>query len=498
MKRSILNGAAAAAISIGVAAAGGAARADEAACAAMTGSDGFAQMEITSATWFAASDRLPANCEVVGVIRPEEGSEIGVVYRLPEDWNGKVLGIGGGGWLGNTRLEPEGASLGLTKGYATLQTDGGHPINAPVFDPSSWAINPDGTLNTPKVEDFSHRAIHLMTERGKEVVEAYYGDAPQRAYYQGCSTGGRMGLMEVQRYPDDFDGVIAGAPVYTLQTQTTQTLRSVAFNQPGARLQPEHLTLINQAVLAACDADDGAADGVLRDPRVCDFDPGELQCTEGQDPAMCLSAEQVAAVRRVYEGETAPDGSVASYPLEKGGESGWVNFVPASAEGDWGGNSGGLQAFRGPVLGDPDFDLANFTAEDVPTVRSSELAAMYEAADPDIAEFVQNGGKLILWHGTNDPGPSMRATIEYYEAANEATPGAADATRLFLAPGVGHCRGGVGPDTVDWLAALDRWVEQGEAPEEVLATDADSDLSWNLCAYPELPTGQGDGTYACE
>jgi feruloyl esterase len=126
------------------------------------------------------------------------------------------------------------------------------------------------------------------------------------------------------------------------------------------------------------------------------------------------------------------------------------------------------------------------------------MAQMYEAKDPDIAAFVENGGKLILWHGVNDPGPSMRATIEYYEAANQATPGAADATRLFLAPGVGHCRGGVGPDTVDWLAALDSWVETGVAPEEVLATKANSDLSWNLCAYPQLPTGQADGTYSCE
>lgn len=491
MKRAVFCGAAALALCIGIMAAGPA-RADEAACAAMAGSGAFAQTEITSATWYPASETLPANCDLTGVIRPEAGSEIGVVYRLPEDWNGKVLGIGGGGWLGNTRLEPEGASIGLTKGYATMQTDGGHAIDpALVFDPGSWALNADGSLNRAKVEDFSHRAIHLMTARGKEIVAAYYGDAPRRAYYQGCSTGGRMALMEVQRYPDDYDGVIAGAPVYSFLTQTTQTLRAVAFSQPGARLPPEHLTLVNDAVLAACDADDGAADGILSDPRACDFDPAALQCMDGQDAAACLSAEQVAAVRSVYEGQRDSAGAYASYPVERGSEAGWTGF--AAAEIDWSVNSGGLQALRGPVLGDPEFDMSGFTPDDVATVRGSEMAAMYEAADPDIAAFVENGGRLILWHGTNDPGPSMRATIEYYEAAD-----AADSTRLFLAPGVGHCRGGTGPETVDWLAALDAWVEEGAAPEEILATDTDPDMSWNLCAYPKLPTGQEDGSYRCE
>ena len=493
MRRIILNGAAAAAISAGLAAvAGGAAHADEAACAALSGA-AFEATEVTSATMVAASETLPEFCEVQAVIRPVEGSEIGVVYRLPEDWNGRALALGGGGWMGNVALQT--AAEGLSRGYATLQTDAGH-TDGTGFDASAWAINPDGSLNEVKFEDFSHRAIHLMTERGKEFVEAYYGRPHERAYYQGCSTGGRMGLMEAQRYPDDFDGIIAGAPVYTFQTQTSALLRSVAFEAEGARLLPEHLELINTSVLAACDADDGAEDGILRDPRACEWEPSELQCMQGQVPETCLNPAQAAAVARVYEGEIA-GGAVASYPLEKGSETGWVRFVPSTEAGDPGTNSGGLYAFRGPLLG-ADFDWNTFTAETVADVRNSALAAVYEAGDPDISAYVANGGKLILWHGIYDPGPSMRGTIEYYEAAQEATPGGADATRLFLAPGVGHCRGGVGPDTVDWLTALETWVEQGQAPEELLATKADSDLSWNLCAYPKLPTGQADGTYSCE
>lgn len=464
------------------------------ACSALTGSRAFAQTQITRAAMVAPAAGRPAFCEVQGVIRAAEGSEVGVVYRLPEGWNGKLLALGGGGWMGNVTLQA--ASEGLTRGYATLQTDAGH-TSGTGFDASAWAINADGSANQPKLEDFAHRAIHLMTERGKQVIAAYYGRSARRSYYQGCSTGGRMGLMEVQRYPQDFDGVIAGAPVYTLQTQTSAVLRTVAFDAPGARLLPAHLELVNKAVLAACDAADGAVDGVLRDPRQCAFDPGALQCAAGQSGENCLTAAQVTALRRVYAGELAPDGSVASYPLERGGETGWSRFVAATSAGDPGGNSGGLHALRGPLLGEPDFDLARFTAGDVAKVRSSWLASVYEARQPDISAFANRGGKLILWHGFNDPGPSARGTVEYFEAATRATPRAAEAVRLFLAPGVAHCSGGAGPDRVDWLGALDRWVEQGTAPEELPASKANSPLAWNLCAYPKLPTGGADGSYSC-
>lgn len=307
-----------------------------------------------------------------------------------------------------------------------------------------------------------------------------------------------MGLMEVQRYPGDFDGVIAGAPVYTLQTQTSQQLRSLAFEQPGARLQPAQLDALHQAVLAACDAKDGAADGILRDPRSCDFDPAAMQCPAGSTAQNCLSAPQVAAVRRVYAVQKAADGSTASYPLERGGESGWGRFVPSTAAGDPGTNSGGMHALRGPLLGDPAFDLSRFTPADVAKVRSSWLAGVYEAGNPDISAFVDHGGKLLLYHGFNDPGPSARGTVEYFEAALKRTRQAADAVRLFLAPGMGHCSGGDGPDRVDWLGALENWVESGIAPEQLPASKANSTLAWKLCAYPALPTGQPDGSYACK
>lgn len=463
------------------------------ACKALEGSKAFAQTEMKSATEVAAANGRPAFCEVQAVIRSVEGSEIGVVYRLPLNWNGKVLALGGGGWMGNVTLQA--ASDGLTRGYATLQTDAGHTSGSG-FDASPWAINADGTANRVKLEDFAHRAIHLMTERGKQVVSAHYGRAPSRAYYQGCSTGGRMGLMEVQRYPQDFDGVIAGAPVHTLQTQTSAQLRTNAFAAPGAQLRPAHLALLTRSVLAACDAKDGAADGVLRDARACDFDPGVLQCS-GEAGDDCLTASQVAAMHKVYAGEKARDGSIASYPLEKGGESGWARFVSTAGGGDAGTNSGGMHALRVPLLGDANFDMSRFTAEDVAKVRTSWLGRMYEANDPDISAFAARGGKLILWHGVNDPGPSARATVEYFEAASKVTPRAGNALRLFLLPGVGHCSGGAGPDRVDWITVMENWVEKGQAPEQVPATKANSSLAWNLCAYPKLPAGQAIGGYAC-
>jgi feruloyl esterase len=466
-----------------------------AACTALAGSTNFAQMQVAHSAVVPAANGLPSYCEVQAVIRPVAGSQIGVVYRLPDNWNRKVLSLGGGGWMGNITLQT--AAEGLGRGYATLQTDAGHTAGTG-FDASAWAINADGSANQPALEDFSHRAIHLMTVRGKDLVKNFYGAAPARAYYQGCSTGGRMGLMAVQRYPKDFDGVIAGAPVYTLQTQTSAQLRTLAFAAPGAKLLPQHLALINQAVLAACDAKDGAADGVLRDPRACDFDPAKLACSSGQAAESCLMPAQVAALRKVYTGEKMRSGAVASYPLDMGGETGWARFVPAISAGDPGGNSGGMYALRGPLLGNPNFDMATFTAETVGSVRSSWLANVYEAKNPLITPFIRKGGKLILWHGFSDPGPSARGTVEYYEAVLKATPRAADAMKLFLAPGVAHCGGGTGPDSVGWLAALENWVEKNQAPQELPATKADSKLAWNVCAYPKLPTGQAGGTYACQ
>jgi feruloyl esterase len=268
---------------------------------------------IVAVTGIAADARrgMPAHCEVQAEISPVAGSKIGAVFRLPANWNGKVLGVGGGGFAGNVRAEA--AAPSLERGYAVIQNDLGHP-SASALDPS-FAINATGKQNVEGIVDFGHRATHLATVVGKEVATHFYGRAPEHAYWQGCSTGGRQGLAEVQRYPNDYDGVIAGAPVYTPVTYSNAMLMVQMFHaRLESNLAPEHPPLIHAAVLAACDAQDGVEDGILTDPRTCAWDPGELQCVAASSTASteCLSAAQVETVRRVYSGVRMRDGRLAA------------------------------------------------------------------------------------------------------------------------------------------------------------------------------------------
>jgi feruloyl esterase len=441
-----------------------------------------------------AATRVPAYCEVHAQITPTAGSKIGAVYRLPAQWNGKVLGIGGGGFAGNVRAEA--AADGLTRGYAVIQNDLGHP-SASALDPS-FAFDEAGGRNVEGIVDFGHRATHLATLVGKQVAERFYGREPEHAYWQGCSTGGRQGLAEVQRYPDDYDGVIAGAPVYTPVTYSNAILRVQMFHaRPESNLAPEHVPLIRDAVLAACDATDGVADGILTDPRTCAWDPASLQCAASSPGSAesCLSPAQVETVRRVYSGERMRDGRFAAMPLMRGGENDWVARMIGTPNQPRGVNALlGAPFMANIAVGDPTYDFMTFEPErDFRVLDGGIAAAEVHQQNPDIAPFVQRGGKLLLWHGFNDPGPSPLSTIAYYEAVLETVPVARDSVRLFLAPGVLHCAGGTGPDRFDALTALENWVERGVAPTSLLATKQGSDLSRPLCPYPALPRYRGTG-----
>ena len=463
------------------------AHAAEGACASLRAPGLFRHTTVTSAAMVVADPAkgLPAYCEVTAVVTPVAGSNIGVVVRLPEAWNGKMLGLGGGGWAGNVRLDA--AAPGLKTGYATAQTDGGHATTGP-WD-TAWASNPES------ITDFAYRAIHQMTAVGKLVVARYYGKPETKAYYQGCSTGGRQGLMEVQRFPDDYDGVIAGAPVYNLLVQTSAVIRDHVFTAPGAGFTAAQLSLVNRTVLGACDAKDGLADGVIADPGACAWDPAELQCKAGAAAGSdCLSEGQVNALRTAYRGVQTIDGRTAAWPLSRGGEVGWSLFISTSADKPDASNGGGLGGLAGPILGDPKFDMGKFDPDtDLAKVRSSAFAHAYEANDPTISTFVDRGGKLLMWHGLSDPGPSPVGTIAYYRQVESAVPAADSGVRLFLAPGVYHCGGGPGPDRMDLLGALDRWVQTGQAPQTLLATKADGKISRPLCAYPAEAHYKGAG-----
>jgi len=442
-----------------------------------------------------AAKHLPAYCEVQATLKPVPGSNIGVVYRLPEKWNGKVLGLGGGGWAGNVTLMA--ATPGLKRGYATAQTDGGHPGTS-VWD-TSWTANPEAR------KDFAYRAIHEMTVAAKRLVQLNYGKPQTRTYYLGCSTGGRMGMMEAQRFPADYDGIIAGAPVYTLQVQTSAILRNQMFGAPGAGFTSAQLAMVNDAVLKACDATDGQKDGVINNPQSCRWDPATIACKSGQPGGQCLAPAQVKALQTAYKGIRAPDGNWAAFPLERGGERGWSLFIDTAGTGNDATHGGGMMNMKSLLFGQTPVNFSAFRADkDVSVARSSEFAHIYEAANPDLDAFVARGGRLILWHGLSDPGPSPVGTIDYYQAVQRTHPNAARNVRLFLDPGVEHCGGGPGSDQPDTLTALEQWVEQGKAPATVIATRRDGSRTRPLCPFPQQAHYDGKGnaddpkSYWCE
>lgn len=435
--------------------------------------------------WVTAAENVPAFCEVSGFLSPATGSRIGVVIRLPAQWNGKLLGIGGGGWAGNVTLAA--ASDGLAKGYATMQTDGGNP-GTDVWNNGWVAERPESAI------DFSHRAVHAMTVAGKAVAASFYGRAHDRAYFNGCSTGGRMALMEAQRYPDDYDAIIAGAPVYTLQTQTSAVFRNQAFaaNGGAGAFSAEDLQLVQTAVLAQCDARDGLADGIVNDPASCTWQPSSLQCT-GAKSASCLSAPQVAALQSVYDGRRATDGSWAMLPMRRGGEASWSFFVGTDGTGQDPSRGGGLGGIYPIVNPGVEWNMLGMTEADYRRVRSSAFAALYEAKDPDLSAFFAGGGRLILWHGESDPGPSPVATLDYARSVMAQNPAAADQFRYYTLPGVGHCRGGPGADAVDYVAAMDGWVETGQAPQSLIGRNAQSGIVRPHCAWPNVARYSGQG-----
>ena len=450
-----------------------------------------------------AATGLPAYCEVQATISPNRKSSIGVVWRLPTDWNGKFYGVGGGGFAGNLTLPP--VSAALARGYVTGSTDLGH-TSANGLDPS-FALESKGQINEEAITDFGHRATHLMTKLGKDLAKEFYGRSVEKAYFEGCSTGGRQGLAEIQRYPEDYDGVIAGAPVYNAMVYANALFRVQAFHaRPGSNLRPEHVPLIGKAVMAACDAKDGVADGILTDPRQCKWDPAELQCKASAEAGpQCLTPAQVETVRKVYSGLKGPDGKWLAMPLMPGGESDWADRSIGTPELPRGRNAVlGAPFVSHLVKADPDYDLMSFD----PTTGIAEIEASNAGKEviqqnPEISRFFGRGGKLILWHGFNDPGPSPLSTIAYLEAVAGATGAgatpeekAADTAkraRLFLAPGVLHCRGGAGPDRFDMLTALENWSEKGIAPERVIATKAESKLSRPLCPYSQVARYKGAG-----
>jgi hypothetical protein len=431
---------------------------------------------------------LPAFCRVAIVIKPQ----INIEVWLPQAWNERFQAVGGGGYAGSISW-PALASA-LRDGYATASTDTGHPASAG----GSFAINSDGTANTQLMEDFAFRSLLELTTQAKELIKTFYGEKQKYAYWNGCSTGGRQGLIQAQRLPAGYDGILAAAPAINWDRFIPAELwPQIAMQQEvGGPVAACKLDLATKAAVAACDSFDRVLDGVLEDPRLCHFDPVALQCAAGATPdCNCLTAKEVSAVRKIWEGPSSPDGNRLWYGLTRGAPlaalSGTNPFpiatdhlrywVERNASFDW----HTLDYVRF------DFDFQKSRAM---------LNRVIGSDDPDLRQFQRSGGKVLMWHGLADQLIFPEGTIDYYERVIDKAGGLKEAqsfARLFLAPGVGHCGGGNGPNNFDAFKALVNWVESGQAPEQIVASRMQNNQvvrTRPLCAYPKVTTYVGAGS----
>ena len=435
--------------------------------------------EITSATEIAASANTLGNwaaCDVKGVIAPQLHFEI----KLPETgWQANYLQVGCGGLCGNTNVTSAPASTGcvpLTTGaFAVASSDEGHYQGGGLF-------STDPTLRA----DFGYKSDHELVQAAKAVIKQYYGQPAPHSYFDGCSQGGHQALTEAQRYPTDFDGIIAGAPANNFTALNTfshaWTAQSVYLNGGPATITNADLADLHKAVLKGCGA---PADGIIADPLSCTWDPGTIQCESGQtstSDAYCLTADQVTTLRRIYAGPTDEHGQLLypGYQL-RGSELNWAGIItPATATGASGDISFVRETLRYQIFDSPQPTLTykdiKFTAAYYKKVmRLGE--GMYDATDPDLTAFKKAGGKLILWHGLGDQHIPAVGTMAYYKAVEKVVGGEAATktfARLFLLPGVAHCGGGQGPDTFDALTAITDWVTKGDAPASLTTKSVDS------------------------
>ena len=421
--------------------------------------------------------KLGEFCRVAFTLRPAPRSDIKAEVWMPvSGWNGKLQVVGNGGFAG-TISYPAMANA-LAAGYAAASTDTGHT------GPSSNTF-----ANEDVLIDFAHRAIHEATVAAKTTVNGFYGNAPRFSYFAGCSTGGRQALTAAQRYPEDFNGIVAGAPASHTSTQAFgQIWFAQALADPAGALPREKLALVHDAVLNACDGLDGAKDGVLENPLACTFDPNVLACKAGSDPASCLTAAQVTTVRRVYAGPSNPrTGKPIYVGLERGSEPGW-NPVPVGYAVDY---------FKYIVFKDPTWDPKALNYDSHVTQAATGDNLVFDANNADMSAFTKRGGKLILYQGWGEPGIPPANLVRYYGEIQSKTNGAKDAVRLFMVPGMGHCGGGTGVNTFDMVTPLDQWVTAGKAPVEVPASrvrNGVSDRTRPLCAYPQIAIYKGTGS----
>ncbi len=422
---------------------------------------------------------LPAYCRVAAVLHPSDDSHIEMELWLPEEWNGNFQAVGNGGFAGS--ISYSAMAMALREGYATASNDTGHKGANALF----------GIGHPEKIVDYAYRAVHEMTVQSKALIRELYGKGPDFSYWNGCSTGGRQGLMEAQRYPEDYNGIIAGAPAnYHSHLHASDLAVAVPILlNPEKNISRVKLEMLNRAVLNACDDLDGVKDGILTDPHQCTFDPALLLCKE-DDSENCLTKPQLEAVRSVYAPTRFSSGEVIYPGKAMGSETTWMMFnskEPASVS---------LGTFH-LTYQDADWDWRTFDT-DRDTALADEKTGFINAIDPDLRAFKARGGKLLLYHGWNDFGISPDNTVNYYSSVlSFMGQEQGDWLRLFMVPGMGHCRGGDCPDQANYMGVMERWVEAGISPNRITAyhvNDNRVDMTRPLCPYPQVAVYTGTGS----
>ena len=429
---------------------------------------------------------LPAFCRVAATLRPSNDSEIKIEVWLPspEVWNGKFMAVGNGGQAGEIYYHKMG--LPLTLGYAVASTDTGHEGKG---DDGSYALG-----HHEKVIDFGYRAVHEMVMKSKAIITEYYSRSARFSYWNGCSTGGRQGIEDLQRYPSDFDGVIAGAPAINPRSAAQIMWVAQAVHKDVASFIPaSKFPVIQKAVLKACDINDGVNDGVLEDPRSCKFDPGAILC-KGADGPDCLTTSQVETVRKIYSPAINPRSKEQIFPgFEPGSEKGW-GFAASAQPPQL-----TLTGLKNRVFKDPNWDYKTFDI-DSDVARIDRESQAVNAMDPNLGPFFSHGGKLLQYHGWNDTLIAPENSVNYYTSVADTLGGANrvnDSYRLFMVPGMAHCRGGDGTDRFDVISAMEQWVEKRKAPESIIASryaDDKPDRTRPLCPFPQVAAYKGSGS----
>jgi feruloyl esterase len=426
---------------------------------------------------------LPEFCRVAAILTPSTDSNIRIEVWMPtKGWNSNLQSVGNGAWAGSISYPAMGTAL--AEGYAAASTDTGH-IGG---NPATFIPN-----HPERVIDFAYRAIHEMTVAAKAIIQENYGLPPAKSYFNGCSTGGRQALAEVQRYPDDYDGIIAGAPAnYTTRLQGAQVWTTTVVNKtPDAMIPVPKYSVLHESALAACDSVDGVKDGVIENPMRCYFDPKSILCRNADAP-WCLTEAQAEAAHLTYRGPQDSKGKSLFPGLEPGSETGWSTLSSAKpmALAD--------EVYKYLVFKDDKWDYLTFDPERDMAKASTEVGKLMDSIDPDLRPFFNRGGKLLMYHGWADPGIPPRNSVNYYESVvKKVGAKASNDIKLFMVPGMGHCGGGDGTSIFSMMSALHDWVEQSKTPETIPASrvrNGKTDRTRPLCAYPQQAKYKGSGS----